>query len=93
VKVTSFFTKKADQGRNARTARVATCLPATRQHRTPLSASGRTEATLQGAGGEPGVGCTGARVSPGKIFLDLQALAFNGFYTNYGIQKSIRRDT
>jgi len=34
-----------------------------------------------------------ARVSPGKIFLDLQALAFNGFYTNYGIQKSIRRDT
>jgi len=30
---------------------------------------------------------------PGKIFLDLQALAFNGFYTNSGIQKSIRRDT
>jgi len=34
-----------------------------------------------------------ASVSPGKIFLDLQALAFNGFYTNSGIQKSIRRDT
>jgi len=34
-----------------------------------------------------------ASVSLGKIFLDLQALAFNGFYTNSGIQKSIRRDT
>jgi len=34
-----------------------------------------------------------ASVSPGKIFLDFQALAFNGFYTNSGIQKSIRRDT
>jgi len=58
-----------------------------------LRPAGRTQASLQGAGGEPGVGCTGARVSPGKIFLDLQALAFNGFYTNSGIQKSIRRDT
>jgi len=34
-----------------------------------------------------------ASVSLGKIFLDFQALAFNGFYTISGIQKSIRRDT
>jgi len=34
-----------------------------------------------------------ASVSLVKIFLDFQALAFNGFYTNSGIQKSIRRDT
>jgi len=34
-----------------------------------------------------------ASVSLDKIFLDLQALAFNGFYTISGIQKSIRRDT
>jgi hypothetical protein len=55
--------------------------------------AGRTKASLHGAGGGPGVACAGASVSLGKIFFDFQALAFNGIYTNSGIQKSIRRDT
>ncbi|MEN8693133.1 MAG: hypothetical protein AB1Z20_23970 [Desulfobacterales bacterium] len=55
--------------------------------------AGRTDASHHGAVVQPVVNCAGASVSLGKIFFDFQALAFNGFYTNSGIQKSIRRDT